>query len=79
MLSLTTQCDHHVVSFKYDVRMHVENISVRFRHTSVISYHIDIDTVTEIVASTGKVHHTIAKTLSLAGHQREVARHTKSR
>jgi hypothetical protein len=30
-------------------------------------------TVTEMVASTGEVHHTIAKKLSLAGHQREVA------
>ena len=27
----------------------------------------------------GEVHHTIGKKLSLAGHQREVARHTKSR
>ena len=29
---------------------------------------------TEMVASTGEVHHTIAKKLSLAGHQREVVR-----
>jgi hypothetical protein len=32
------------------------------------------DTVTEMVASTGEVHHTIAKKLSLAGHQRKVVR-----
>jgi hypothetical protein len=36
-------------------------------------------TVTEMVASTGEVHHSIAKKLSLAGPQRDVARHTKYR